>query len=104
MFENETFEKPDGAGAPCACPCSAAQASRRTALKRMAGMAGIAFAGTGLPISLANATEGGPRAGDLLVQVDDESNKPLRSADLKMGEKQVIVYPYDPAAKVPRDS
>jgi rieske iron-sulfur protein len=39
----------------------------------------------------------------LLVKVNDDSNTPLTSADLKRGEKQLIVYPYDPASKTLRD-
>ncbi len=68
------------------------------ALKTLAGAALAAGAG------VAWADEGGPRKGDWLVQVDDESKKPLGAADIKLGEKPVITYPYDPAGKAVRDS
>lgn len=97
MSENDPFDRTSAA--PALCPCSAALPGRRTALKTMAG---LALAGSGL--SLAHAAEDSPRTGDWLVQVDDESQKALRSADLKAGEKQLIAYPYDPAAKKLRDS
>ena len=77
--------------------CCAADPGRRVALKAMAGVALAAGAGVAL------ADDDGPRKGDWLVQVDDESKKPLASADIKLGEKPVIVYPYDPTAKALRD-
>src|SRR5579862_7376869 len=81
---------------PC-CACSDADPGRRLALKAVAGAA--LAAGTGLAWA-----DDGPKAGDQLVQVDDEAKKPLGSADIKVGEKPVIVYPYDPKAKALRDS
>jgi Rieske Fe-S protein len=66
----------------------------------MKAVAGAALAaGTGLAWA-----DDGPKAGDQFVQVDDEAKKPLSSADIKLGEKPVIVYPYDPKAKASRDS
>lgn len=81
----------------CCGGCSGPDAGRRTALKAVAGAA-LAM-GTGL--AWAND---GPKAGDQFVQVDDEGKTPLRSADIKVGEKPVIVYPYDPKTKTLRDS
>ena len=82
--------------APC-CGCAGADPGRRTALKAVAGAA--LAVGTGLAWA-----DDGPKPGDQFVQVDDEAKKPLTSADLKVGDKPVIVYPFDPAAKAPRDS
>lgn len=78
------------------CDCCGADASRRLALKAVAGAA-LAL-GTGVAWA-----DDGPRKGDWLVQVDDEAKKPLAAADLQVGAKPVIVYPYDPAAKALRD-
>ncbi|MEJ8824891.1 Rieske 2Fe-2S domain-containing protein [Variovorax humicola] len=87
---------PLGAASPC-CACAASDPGRRMALKAAAGAA--LLAGSGLAWA-----EDGPKAGDLLVQVDDEAKKPITSAELKIGQKPVIAYPYDPAAKALRDS
>lgn len=84
---------------PCDHGCAAVNAGRRTALKAVAGAALVA---TGLPASWAG--EEGPRQGDWLVQVNDEAQKPLEVADIKLGEKPVIAWPFDPAAKAPRDA
>ncbi len=64
-------------------------------------IAGVALAGAG--IRPAVASDDGPRKGDWLVRVDDDGQAPLKSADLMMGEKQLIAYPYDPVAKKLRD-
>ncbi len=65
-------------------------------------MAGAALAvGAGVPPARAEGE--GPRPGDWLVQVDDEAKQPLTSADIKLNDKPVIAYPYDPAAKAARD-
>ena len=69
------------------------------ALKAAAGVALVASAG----VRVAWAADGGPQKGDWLVRVDDESKQPIGSADLKVGAKPVIAYPYDPAAKALRD-
>ncbi|CAN5176229.1 hypothetical protein BH11PSE9_BH11PSE9_17370 [soil metagenome] len=45
------------------------------------------------------AADDGPRSGDWLVGVDDDALKPIALADVKTGAKQLIVFPYDPAAK-----
>lgn len=79
-----------------ACRCCRADPGRRSALKAVAGAA-LAL-GTGMAWA-----DDGPKKGDWLVQVDDESKKPLTAADLKIDQKPVIVYPYDPAAKALRD-
>lgn len=81
---------------PC-CGCPGAEPGRRMALKALAGV--TLAVGTGLVWA-----EDGPKAGDQFVQVDDDAKKPLTSADIKVGEKPVIVYPYDPKAKTLRDS
>lgn len=86
-------------GAPTGCGCCGIDIGRRGAIKAVAG---IALAGAGL--CAAEAAEDGPKKGDWLVQVDDEAKKPIAAADIKAGEKPVIVYPYDPAAKASRDA
>lgn len=78
---------------PCTSCCTSS--SKRQSLKSLAGAA-LAL-GSGLP---ARAASDNPQAGDWLVAVDDTSGaKPLGPADLKTGEKQLIVFPYDPVAK-----
>lgn len=86
------------ASAPQECGCCAADPGRRMALKA-AGAALAAGAGVGG----AWAADEGPRKGDLLVRVDDDAKQPLTGADIKVGGKPVIVYPFDPAAKALRD-
>jgi Rieske Fe-S protein len=81
------------------CDCCRHDPQRRLALKAAAGV--VLCAGAG--VRPAWAEDEGPKKGDLLVQVDDEKKTPLTSADIKVGEKPVIVYPYDPAAKAARD-
>ncbi len=78
------------------CDCCAADPGRRLALKVATGAA--LAASTGMAWA-----DDGPRKGDWLVQVDDESKKPLTAADIAVGAKPVIVYPYDPTAKALRD-
>ncbi len=82
------------------CECTAADAGRRTALKMVAGAA--LLVGTGMRVAW--AADEGPRKGDWLVQVSDETKKPLELADIVIGEKPVIVYPFDPIAKASRDA
>jgi len=82
------------------CECAAEDAGRRTALKVVAGAALVV--GTGM--RAAWAADEGPRKGDWLVGANDEARKPLELADIKIGEKPVIVYPFDPVAKAPRDA
>lgn len=84
-------------GASAAGCC--AEPRRRMTLKAAACVA--LTAGTGM--RPAWAADDGPRKGDFLVGVDDDSKKPLGSADVKVGEKPLIVYPYDPASKTLRD-
>jgi Rieske Fe-S protein len=85
--------------APAGCDCCGADAGRRTALKAVAGAVLVA----GVGVRPASADEG-PRKGDWLVLADDETHKPLTAADVKAGEKPLVAYPYDPAAKAARDS
>lgn len=99
MLENDPFDKTIGNCAPCGCPCNADSPGRRTALKTIAG---VALAGVGL--SPTHAAEDSPRAGDWLVLADNESKTALRSEDLRVGEKQVIAYAFDPSSKTLRDS
>ncbi len=79
------------------CTCCPPDVGRRMALKAVAGAA--LAAGTGLAWA-----EDAPRKGDWLVAVNDEGKQPLVAADIKLGAKPVVVYPYDPAAKASRDS
>jgi Rieske Fe-S protein len=81
------------------CGCCGADVGRRGALKAAAGMALV-----GLGVAPAWAADEGPRKGDWLVLVDDEGKKPLTAADVKLGEKPLIAYPFDPSAKALRDS
>jgi len=90
--------EPMDAAAASGCGCCAADAGRRTALKAVAGA--VLVVGVGVP---AFADEG-PKKGDLLVLADDEAKKPLTPADVKAGEKPLIAFPFDPAAKAARDS
>jgi rieske iron-sulfur protein len=83
-----------------ACACCPQDPARRQTLKAMAGAA--LAVGSGLP-AVVLAQEDGPKTGDWLVMADDEAKKPLTAADIKLNEKAVIAYPYDPAAKVARD-
>lgn len=78
------------------CSACGADPGRRMALKAVAGAA--LAAGTGMAWA-----DDGPRKGDWLVGVDDDAKKPVTAADLQVGSKPVIVYPYDPAAKALRD-
>lgn len=81
------------------CPCEHADPGRRLALRAFAGAALVAGAG----VTPVQASEDGPRKGDLLVQVDDEAKTPLTAADVKAGAKPIIVYPLDPESKSARD-
>ena len=81
------------------CACCGADAGRRLALKAAAGV--VLAAGAG--VRAAWAADEGPKKGDWLVRVDDEAKQPIASADLKVGAKPLIAYPYDPAAKALRD-
>jgi Rieske Fe-S protein len=81
------------------CDCCGADAGRRQTLRVVAGA--VLVAGMGVPPASA---EEGPRKGDLLVLADDEAHKPLTAADVKAGEKPLIAWPFDPAAKAVRDS
>jgi len=85
--------------APEGCTRCGADQGRRVTLKAVAGAVLVA----GVGVRPASAEEG-PRKGDWLVLADDEARKPLTAADVKAGEKPLIAYPYDPAAKAPRDS
>ena len=99
MEKSSSCSMVGSADATRGCPCVDADPARRTALKMAAGVA-LAMGIGGRP---AWSTEDGPQKGDWLVQVDDESHKPLSSADLKPNAKPVIAWPYDPAAKAVRD-
>lgn len=90
----------DATSASPGCKCCDADPGRRLALKAAAGVALVASAG----IRVAWAADEGPQKGDWLVRVDDESKQPIGSADVKVGAKPLIAYPYDPAAKAMRDS
>ena len=88
------------AGQPAiSCESCALDSGRRTALKTIAALA-LATGASGRP---AMAAADVPQKGDWLVPVDGDNPKPLGSADLKLGEKQLIVYPYDPVNKKARD-
>lgn len=73
--------------------------SKRASLKTLAGAALV----LGGSFHNAIADSDAPRAGDWLVGEDDNTAKPLGPADLKAGEKQIIVFPYDPVAKRARN-
>ena len=90
------------AGKPATGDCCAGcgtDLGRRRTLKVVAGVTLAVGAG----VQPLQAAEDGPRNGDWLVQVDDEAKKPVTGADLKVGEKPLIVYPYDPTSKTLRD-
>lgn len=88
--------------APCApCHSCLASSSKRASLKTLASAA-LAL-GASLHNGIAVAADDVPRAGDWLVGMDDATARPLGPADLKVGEQQVIVLPYDPVEKRTRD-
>src|ERR1700759_5339772 len=43
-----------------------------------------------------------PKAGDVLVRIDDDTLKPLTPEDIQPGMTQVMAWPMDPAANVVR--
>lgn len=96
QIANQTI---DTGAAAAGCGGCAAEPGRRMTLKAAACVALAAGAGM-RPVW---AADDGPRKGDWLVGVDDESKTPLGSADVKAGEKPLIVYPYDPGSKALRD-
>jgi rieske iron-sulfur protein len=88
---------PGSAAARCA-GC-AFDTERRASLKAIAAFA-LATCGMG---SKALAASDGPQKGDWLVAVDAEG-VPLRSDDLKVGDKQRVAVPFDPATKRVRNA
>lgn len=80
------------------CKRCLANPNRRASLKVL----GTALALSSLPP--ANAASDAPQAGDWLVAVDADSFKPLSVTDLKVGEKQVIAFPYDPIVQRARNT
>lgn len=93
MLNNVPTTSTPLAANPCA-DC-VASSSKRASLKTFAGAA--LMLGTGLHNVV--AADDMARAGDWLVSVDDDAMKPLTAADIKLGEKQLIVFPYDAAGK-----
>lgn len=88
----------------CATGCNEA---RRTSLRAIAGAAAWCAGGLGSARAAgagasAGAPTDGPRAGDLLVPAESTAAEPLRAADIKLGQKQRIVVPLDPATKQAR--
>lgn len=81
-----------------ACPCNP-DAGRRQALKA----ATLVAFGAAIGLQPVRAADTGPQPGDWLVEADDASRKPLDSGSLKVNQKQLIAWPYDPVAKAPRD-
>lgn len=100
VMKHVTTGPADTASVSRECDCCDAHPGRRMALKAAAGVAIAAGAG----VRAASAADAGPQKGDLLVRVDDEAKQPISSADLKVGAKPLIAYPYDPEAKALRDS
>ena len=88
-------------GVAGACPCAAATAGRRALL-----LAGIGL-GVGLAVGETDAqsdpTRDRPKAGDLLVKVDDTALTPLTPDSLPLDAGQVMAWPMDPAGNVVRD-
>jgi rieske iron-sulfur protein len=82
--------------------CCGPDTARRAALKAVVGVTLAAAAGV-RGAAAAGADEAPPAKGDWLVKVNDDNNTPLTSADIKLGEKQIIVYPYEPTSKTLRD-
>jgi rieske iron-sulfur protein len=81
-------------------PCTGRPAShsKRASLKTLAGAA-LVLGGSYHKGNAIAADDDAPRAGDWLVGVDDATAKPIGPADLKINEKQIIVFAYDPAEK-----
>lgn len=99
VIKHVSIHLPHAAPAPQGCGCCEADPGRRMALKAAAGAALVA----GVGLRGAWAADEGPRKGDWLVRADDEAKQPITGADLKVGAKPLIAYPYDPAAKTLRD-
>lgn len=80
----------------CGMPCESRRASLRAIAGAAAWCAGVGGQGS------ARAADDGPRPGDLLVPADAPDAEPLRATDIKLGQKQRIVVPFDPAARQAR--
>ena len=80
---------------PLPCTTCLASNSKRASLKTLAGAA-LALGG-GLHNAIAASDS--PAAGDWLVGIDDDAAKPIGLADVKIGAKPLLAFPYDPVAK-----
>ncbi len=78
--------------------CGDADPGRRTTVKVLAG---AALAAAGMRPGF--AADEGPTPGDFLVRDDDDAKTALKSSDLKVNEKQLVVYPQDPGSKTVKD-
>ena len=83
------------------CPCAAATAGRRALLVAGVGL-GIGLA-AGAADAQSDPTRDRPKAGDLLVKVDDTALTPLTPDSLPLDAGQVMAWPMDPAGSVVRD-
>lgn len=98
---NDDSNQRDRAEAQSQADGDCANPRRRETFRLMACAALAAAAG--IRPSWAEDTDP-PRVGDWLVHDGDETKTPLKSADLKPGKKQLIVYPQDPKTNALRDS
>jgi Rieske Fe-S protein len=87
---------PEPACLRCRSPNSAI--GRRTAL---AGAVGLLSTGVAARSSFAqipsDAERARPQAGDVLVKMVGDDRRPLTVADLPVGDKPIIAWPFDPA-------
>ena len=83
------------------CPWAAATAGRRALLVAGVGL-GIGLA-AGAADAQSDPTRDRPKAGDLLVKVDDTALTPLTPDSLPLDAGQVMAWPMDPAGSVVRD-
>jgi rieske iron-sulfur protein len=87
---------------------TAPEVGRRAVLGGMAGVCGgLATAVCPLPSQAQQiapiATRERPQPGDAVVRADDAQQRPLRVADVPLGQPPIIAWPLDPASRLRRD-
>jgi rieske iron-sulfur protein len=86
------------AGRPVAtCPCAAA-----TGRRALLG-AGLGILAAKSAAAQTDPARDRPRAGDLLVKLDDAKRAPLTPDDIALDASQLMTWPMDPADNVVRD-
>lgn len=82
---------------PVGPPCAGRRDSLRMLAGAAAGSCGL------LPAAALGNSDVGPRAGDRLVAADGDGKTPLKIDDFKVDAKQIIAWPFDPAAGKTRE-